>query len=251
LTIAHEERKHSKFSASGAERWFNCPGSVELSEGLPERPSPWSIEGTRAHELLEGYLNSLITGQTFFEGGLKGVTPEMRLLGHKAALFIYRLHLKLKGSEIKVETRMGLPFIHKDMFGTFDAAVIDHFATLHVFDYKYGAGVPVSPIDNLQMITYGMAAAHLFKWNFSKVRLWIIQPRIKGYDGPVFWEISIEKLKSYVLQFRKAVKRVEQHPNLYKEGSYCHWCKAQSVCPLKQKGKLEAAQLAFASFERK
>ena len=131
------------------------------------------------------------------------------------------------------------------MFGTFDGAVVDLFGTLHVFDYKYGAGVPVSVRENLQMIFYGIGLAHRYHWNFKRVRLWIIQPRIKGYDGPTFWEVPTSILKCWVPTFRKAVERVIAEPDTFVEGDHCRWCKARSICPLKREAKLEAAKSVF------
>lgn len=245
---AHSERKHSKYSASGAERWFNCPGSVELSEGVPSKDSVWSIEGTKAHEVLEELLlaaieagTPLITKTKF----AKSVPFEMVRHGTGAANFILGLHARTPRSELLVETRIHLPFIHAEMFGTFDSGIVDHFGTLHVFDYKYGAGHSVSPNGNLQMIFYGLALAAKYDWNFKRVRLWIIQPRIKGYDGPLFWELGILELKAYVDQFRKAVNRVENNPDLFVEGSWCHWCNAKAKCPIKQQGRLEKAMTVF------
>lgn len=240
-----EARKHSKYSASGAERYFQCPGSVALSEGLPDRDNKYSIEGTQAHTVLEALMKSAIEGYTKILPLRDPVTASMISYGTHARDFIMDIHEKAPRSEIMVETRISLPFIHPEMFGTFDSAVVDHFGTLHVFDYKYGAGVPVGPEENLQMIFYGMGVAHQWDWNFKKVRLWIIQPRIKGYDGPLFWEIGILELKKYVDVFRKAVERVERYPNKFVEGSHCHWCKAKSVCPLKQQGKLAKAKAVF------
>lgn len=244
----HSERKHSKLSASGAERWFQCPGSVQLSEGLPDKDSKWSIEGTIAHEVLELLLRARIArSKATVLTPKQPVTAQMISLGIHAADFIYQLHLKIPHSEILVETKISLGFIHPDAFGTFDGAVIDHFGTLHVFDYKYGAGHAVSPKNNLQMIFYGLALAYKYDWNFKKIRLWIIQPRIKGYDGPLFWDLTIGELRSYVGLFTKAVNRVLRKPELFVEGSWCHWCKAKSVCPLKTGKKLEKAKSLFAA----
>lgn len=246
----HGERAHSKFSASGAERWFNCPGSVGLSEGVPDKETEWSKEGTLAHELLEEILTVMIQiGSTriFYPQVRAGIPKEMAFHGTNAANFIMGLYAKNPGSEVMVETRIYLSFIHPEMFGTFDGAVLDHFGTLHVFDYKYGAGHAVSPKENLQMIFYGLGLAAKYNWNFKKVRLWIIQPRIKGYDGPIFWELSIFELKEYVAKFKEAVDRVENNPSLYEEGPWCHWCKAKSKCPLKTTARQERAVQAFAS----
>lgn len=242
---AHGGRKHSKYSASGAERYFNCQGSVALSEGLPDKSSKWSLEGQRAHEVLEGVLTSAITGKSVLID--RTAPKEMREYALHAASKILGVHRKAPKSDIMVETRIELPFIHTDMFGTFDSAVLDHFRTLHVFDYKYGAGHAVSPIENLQMIFYGLGLAARYDWNFKRVRLWVIQPRIKGYDGPLYWEIGILDLKRYVKVFKQAVARVERFPNRFVEGQWCHWCKAKTICPLKQGQKLEKAKMAFSN----
>lgn len=249
MTKPHAERAHSKFSASGAERWFNCPGSVKLSEGMPDKSSPWAIEGTQAHEVLEKMMlaDLLDTPEARREcNELSSKSPhEMVVHAYNTAEFILELGKKNQ-AEVQVETRIYLDFIHPEMFGTFDGAVLDHFGTLHVFDFKYGAGHSVTPQENLQMIFYGIGLAHKHHWNFKRVRLWIIQPRIKGYDGPVFWDVSIDELYSYVTQFREAVHRVINKPSHFNEGGWCHWCKAKTVCPLKTSAKLEAAKIIFA-----
>lgn len=245
MTKNHAERAHSKFSASGAERWFNCPGSVELSEGLPDKANVWSLEGTEAHEVLEKVLLAMIQGtepDRRFLGGV-AVPADMSRHAFAAAGFMYGLHQRTPESEILVETRVYLDFIHPEAFGTFDGAVVDYFGTLHVFDYKYGMG-PVSPKNNLQMIFYAIGLAHRFQWNFKRVRMWIIQPRIRGYDGPVFWEIGILELRAWVKAFRLAIERVEKHARL-NEGPWCHWCKAKGICPVKAETKIQQAQLVF------
>jgi hypothetical protein len=240
----HSERAHSKYSASGAERWFSCPGSVALSEGLPDKSSIWADEGTLAHEVLEFFLKQRIgrddwSDARFYE---KPYTEEMRRHADKAVEFIYK---KAEGNEILCEQKVYLDWIDPEAFGTFDSAILDYFGTLHVFDYKYGAGHSVSVRENLQMIFYGIGLAHLHHWNFKKVRLWIIQPRIRGYDGPVFWDVSILRLKGWVHLFRKAIERVKTEPETYFEGQHCWWCKAKKLCPLKREAKLKEAKSVF------
>lgn len=251
----HAVRAHSKFSASGAERWFNCSASVELSEGLPDKSSPWAKEGTQAHEVLEALIHITRSGNDLASVeewrhvvDAPEVTREMMMHGQASADFILELGRKLK-SEVLTETRVYLRFLHPEMFGTLDNAIPEHFGTLHVFDYKYGAGKAVSPVENLQMIFYAIALAHQYDWNFSRVRMWIVQPRIKGYDGPSFWEISIDELRAYVPQFKNAIDRVENNPTL-NEGSWCHWCKAKDICPLKREAKLDKARLLFSVVDR-
>ena len=92
----HGARAHSKFSASGAERWFCCPGSVSLSEGLPDKETIYSKEGTEAHEVLERLLKieagesagRRFEAQEYFLGKPK----EMLYHAERAANFILNLH---------------------------------------------------------------------------------------------------------------------------------------------------------------
>lgn len=246
----HSARAHSKFSASGAERWINCPGSVALSEGMPDKSSVWAEEGTRAHKVLEAMMRIEISGSDLAEIEesrhiLEGAPEEMLRYASHAAHFILRLADLTDGSTVLVEDRIYLDFIHSEMFGTFDGAVVDHFGTLHVFDYKYGAGKYVTPQENLQMIFYGIGLAAKYQWNFKKVRLWIIQPRVRGYDGPLFWEIPMRVLRQYVGVLITGVNRVERYPEKYVEGEWCWWCKGKSKCPLKLAAKMENAKTIF------
>lgn len=230
----HSERAHSKFAASGAKRWFECPGSVELSEGQPDIETPQSKEGTQAHEVLEDFLKTLKIGMDL--QFLENTPTEMLNHARDARDFIRNLLIKSPQAELLAEKRVYLDFIHPEMFGTFDASIIEYFGTLHIFDYKYGKYL-VSPKKNLQMLFYAIGMAYLHHWNFLKARLWIIQPRAKGYDGPLFWDVPILELKAYVPVFRKAVNRVLKNPTL-KEGEWCFFCRAKSICPLKLKKKV-------------
>lgn len=250
---AHNERKHSKFSASGAERWQNCPGSVALSEGLPDKPNKYSEEGTKAHEVLEQVLKFNFSGKlsSSYDKALsyllkEKINKEMGQHAIDTATFIYSLKDKISEAELLVETRIFLDFIHPEMFGTFDSAIVDHFGTLHVMDYKYGKST-VSPVSNLQMIFYAMGLAHQYKWNFKKARMWIIQPRADGFDGPVFWDLTIQGLLNFVHIFKEAVERVEKNPHKFAEGSWCHWCRAKGICPLKNVSKNKKAIALFNS----
>lgn len=235
----HKERAHSKFSASGAERWFKCPGSVPLSEGLPDKETEASLLGTKCHELLEKRLRGEPIGLD------PSITPTM--LSHSKTAANYIIGMKERAgdlSHLMVEERVFLNFIHPEAFGTLDAAVIGHFDRLNIIDFKYGKHL-VSPVENLQLIFYALAVAHKYDFNFETVRLTIIQPRVYGYDGPSFWELGILELKDWVEKFQRAVERVEARPMQFAEGDHCFFCKAKVRCPLKQKRRQQKSVDAF------
>lgn len=243
---------HAKYSASGMERTEACPGSVELGKDQPDRDTPWSIEGTKGHKVLETITKNQIAGRPWKKGVLKHVpdaTPEMFRHGKDASDFIIGEFQKLPycdGNSFAVETKVLLKFIHEDMGGTYDSRIVQVFGTLHIFDYKFGAGVHVSPVESLQMLTYSVGEAHKYNWNFEKARHWIIQPRIKGYDGPTFWDCSMRELEHHwAPRLKKIVKTAVDNPKKLRDGPHCHWCKARPICPLHRKAKQEKARLAW------
>src|ERR1700678_4584771 len=108
---------HAKFSASSMSRIEKCPGSVTLSEGLPDRDSIYSIEGTKAHTVLETILTNKLARIPWAKDIVKkvpDVTNEMIILAGNASEFILKIYNSLEecdGQEIAVETKVTLPWI--------------------------------------------------------------------------------------------------------------------------------------------
>ena len=229
----HKKRKHSKFSASGSERWLNCAASVELEEGLPSKDSPWSLEGTEAHEVLE-VLWKMLYLKSFhkYMPLLKKEADPMVRNAMKMITKVLEVKKTLDDAELLVEKRVHNDEIHPEMFGTVDNALVELFGTLHVFDYKYGQGHIVDPKENTQMIQYALGLLEEYDWNFDKVVLHICQPRSSG-SGHKQWEVSLEQMRTYRELWRKGVARVEKGNNKPFPGSWCHWCKAKTTCPAK------------------
>lgn len=238
----HETRAHSKFSASGSERWLNCAASVELEEASPpSADNPWSIEGTKAHEVLE------ILFKMHLNDAFKFLIMEVEKSGgihqmiiHAKTMIDYVLEIKegLQDPELLIEERVHNNEIHPEMFGKVDTALVETFGTLHVFDYKYGQGHVVNPVKNTQMIQYGLGLLEKYDWAFDKVVLHICQPRAGG-TGHKSWEVSIDEMKTYRELWRKGVARVEKGKNKPMPGSWCHWCRAKQTCPAKQSARAE------------
>lgn len=238
MTAPHGERKHAKYSPSGMERIVACPGSVKLSEGMPEKTSAAAMEGTRCHEVLERLLKKRpITDP-------EKVSNEMFGHAKTAADFIRNTWYVSTRAHLMVESRVSLSFIHPEFWGSLDAAVVEHFGTLTVFDLKYGVH-HVSPVRNLQLVCYALGVANQFDWCFKKVKLTIIQPRARGYDGPTFWELDIPSLKKYIAVFQEAIEKAEKQPDVFVEGDWCWFCKAKTKCPLKQEERLGKVRQAF------
>jgi hypothetical protein len=231
----HKLRAHSKFSASGSQRWLNCSASVELEEAAPPSPdSKWSREGTLAHEVLECLLKRKPLPDKF------DVTSEMIAHCEKAANKIHALH-KAFGGTLLVEKRVYATFIHPEMFGTVDAVIAANDGTLHIIDFKYGAGHIVDPVKNTQLIQYALSVAESYGWNehFFTVKMWILQPRA-GDDWHKSWTITMTELQGkWLYVWEQGVKRVLKGGGQPMPGSHCHWCRAKTTCPAKNETRVQ------------
>jgi hypothetical protein len=235
---------HAKFSASGSERWLECPGSVSLSEQAPpQKESVYALEGTTAHECLEVLMKH--DGSGAIVKFLLKRYPET-MVRHAQAFHEQVVELMPVGSKLLYETKVDLSFVEPRMFGTVDAAIIELFGTLWSIDYKYGAGRMVNPENNTQLIYYALGLAHEYHFNFDNVKLAIAQPRIVHKDGFFrVWEMDVPQLMEWTEKFREGVKRCKDPFAPLKPGRWCFFCPAQEICPAIRETRIEQAKSDF------
>lgn len=243
------EKLHAKFSASGADRWLNCAGSTQLAEKAPpQKDSVYSAEGTQAHTCLETFLKNPKKSSAKIRKMLLGANPE-EMVDHclEAANEIWAIHESVGGSELLSETEVRLDFVQDEMWGTTDAAVVEHFGRLRVIDFKYGAGIAVDPEHNPQMIYYGLGIAHLYDYNFADVELTVIQPRAEHHSGKTTrsWVLSIDELKAWGEKFKAGVDAAEDILAEFTPGDWCRFCPGKSICPAVSDLALMRAEIDF------
>jgi hypothetical protein len=153
---------------------------------------------------------------------------------------------KKKNADFLVETKVDLSFIYPDTFGTVDVAIAEEFGELDVIDFKYGAGIPVDPEENPQLIYYALGIAHLYDFNFKHVNLIIVQPRTP-HSGGIFktWRISIEDLIMWRERFESGIQRATALAPKLSAGDWCKFCPAASICPEISQNVLKQAQIDF------
>lgn len=254
MSIHHSDRAHSKFSASGSERWLNCAASVEIEESSPPSPdTPWSKEGTHAHEGHEALLTYILNrdsfdAQTAWEDWKLSALFEMIAFVKQSVTLALKLYRKAgPNAEIQVEKRIYNTDIHEEMFGTGDVAIIQLYKNLDVFDFKYGQGHIVSPKDNTQLVQYALGLAAEFNWNFQTVTMHISQPRA-GKNWHKHWKIDCEELRTYWRPlFVRGVARVVRGGNKPQPGAHCYWCRGAKfkTCPVKKELVNEKVQSVF------
>jgi hypothetical protein len=214
----HTERAHAKFSASASDRWMNCAGSVALSEKYPSQTSAYAAEGTMAHELAEKILRHIpiITGEY----------PQ-EMVDFVLEYTSYCGSLIQVSKERYIEKRLEYSGV---LFGTVDfLAVVGD--TLHVVDLKYGAGKPVSPEENSQLMYYATLAINMLELGdvVNKVRLTIVQPRNGGISHA---DVDASVVKEYMLKILKRVEYIQKNPNEYNPSeSACFFCSGKMHCP--------------------
>ena len=269
--------KHYRFGGSGADRYMNCAGSTALIETLPPKAgSRYADEGSAAHHLAALCLTkdqhpTEFIGEAFPEWPDHPVTQEMcdavvvylNAVTHELA--------KTKEAELYVETQFELdvPGAEGEVGGTVDAMVYHpKLGRLVSFDYKHGAGVSVSAEDSAQLKFY--AAGAVFSkddWRIKELELVIVQPRDRSLAGlpddadPELkqgikrWPMNPLELLEFSGEIADAVAEakivafhdlIDKDATLYAIGSWCRWCDAAAVCPLREQEVLRAAQLDFA-----
>jgi hypothetical protein len=238
-----EPKAHAKYAASSAYRWMNCPGSVALSETAPPKgSSSYADEGTKAHSCLEDVIK-----------GMK--SPALRRKGYSEEMISHAVdawreiesRLVQSDGELLIEEKV-FPFegLEAVAFGTLDCAVVEVYGTLHIIDYKYGAGVAVEVEDNLQLIFYAIGVARKYNWDFHKVVLTVIQPRAEHEVGPIrSYEINPEHLKDWQTEFLRGIELSQKPSAPIKAGSWCRWCPASTICPEVSKKAIVQAQAVF------
>ena len=252
--MGHAERDHSFLSASGAHRWLACTPSAMLEKDFPDTTSESAREGTLAHELAElkvrNYFYSVEFGKRKLTAAIKKLKEQElwqdEMMGHTDTYLdvIKTLALGLPSKPyVAIEKRVDFSTYVPDGFGTADCILLQGY-TLHVIDFKYGKGIPVSAEENPQMKLYALGAYETYKilYPIKNIHLVIVQPRLP--DGTSEWSCDIDHL----LRFGEYVK-ARAELAIKGEGPFspgekqCRFCRARAKCRARAE---ENVRLAFA-----
>lgn len=224
---------HAKLSASGAERWLNCPGSVAAESGLPDKSSAFADEGSAAHELAEMVLTRVIR---YADDWLDSHLPEHNAIIATAemcrAAQEYCDYVELLPGELFPEVKVDFSHIVPEGFGTSDAVVLDNKnRRLFVVDLKYGKGIKVDAAGNPQLKLYALGALEHFAFmldDIDEVIVAIHQPRLEHISEYTYTVSELIEWGEWcAYQAREALK--PDAPRVPGE-SQCQWCKAKATC---------------------
>ena len=207
---------HAPFSPSAAKRWMTCRGSFGLSLQLPDPPSSsYAKEGTRLHDVAE----QMLLGR-----------PGPYAHADMEAVMSYVLWCR---DLIKISIAHGVEqhIAHSPLLG----GTPDFWAlvgsTLNVVDLKTGAGIPVSPVENYQLMVYAwMLVGALSTHPIDNVRL-TIDAYAPVSDEPQHWLIGIDDLMLFGEDVEAAIAEAIGGSTELVPGEHCRWCKAKPTCP--------------------
>ncbi|MDE3023173.1 MAG: DUF2800 domain-containing protein [Pseudomonadota bacterium] len=248
-TPDHSERAHSPLGASACARWWNCPGSIYLSRGVPSRSSIFAKEGTAAHELAQKCLENDEDADKYINIRIDDVlvTEEMAEAVQEY-IDVCRGEAELGTRGPMIETRISLARLNPpaDMFGTADFMVVQG-STLTVVDLKYGQGVRVSAVGNPQLKYYALGALYALPDDIGirKIRVGIVQPRALGYQAPDWVEYDILELLEWSVELIERAEIAMQPTAEVNPGTWCKFCPASGLCPAQADKALRAAQDLF------
>lgn len=206
-------------------RWSNCPGSVRLSEGIPKTTSSYAEEGTLAHAFAEEWLRS----------GLKDPPAKCDAeMAENIKIYVEKIRQEYRDADrVYFEHRFDISRLHPGLFGTADCVLyFEKTKTLKVFDLKYGAGVPVEAVGNVQLQYYGLGAMLSLGLVCKDIELTIVQPRCAHEDGPIrTWAFEAVTMIDFMADLLEAALATEKPDAPLVAGSHCKFCPAAGVCP--------------------
>lgn len=252
-------------TASAAERWINCPGSVRLSVGIKDEPSKYASEGVAAHSLAEQMLRYYLktretekglrqrfrqgTALSFKDHGKELIQVVSQEMLDYVMVYVNRV-IDLNG-ELHIEVNVR----HEADRGrnAYADAVIDQKHTLVVVDFKYGF-MPVRLVDggrpNPQLMYYAAGALQKFQWKHKTAQLEIVQPRSQEVPDVQSVTYPAEMIRDWMDGALWEARHAVDDPNARLEtGPWCRFCPAIAICPKQVESANELAKSDFASMQ--
>lgn len=253
----HAGRAHALLSASKADRWLNCTPSARMEEPFQEHDfmSEPAAEGTLAHELSELMLYCVlntIDADEIERSKLIAANPlyseAMYQHADEYVAYVMEQYNEARArsidAKIFLEARLNLTDYIPEGFGTGDVVIISD-GLLEVTDLKYGKGVPVSAVENRQMMLYALGALreYDFLYDLHTVRMTIYQPRL---DNISTYEMSTDDLRKWANdELIPRAKMAFDGVGEFVPGKHCQFCKVKPTCKALADYNLELAKYDF------
>ena len=244
--------RHALLSASGSEKFINCPPSARLEEHIESVSSVYAKEGTFAHNLGElkllHHLGEISKAE--FNKSLKVMkqdefyTKELEKYVDQYVDFAIEKINEHKTGLVFIEKRVDYSCICPEGFGTSDILILDN-NTIEVVDLKFGKGLKVDARDNSQLKLYAIGAVDNFNFIFEakKVRMTIVQPRLDHISTD---EIDVKELMAWGEQeVKPKADLAYEGKGEFNPGEWCRFCRVKDRCRARAQANMELAKLDF------
>ena len=243
---------HARCSASSADRWIACPGSINASKGR-NSTSAAAAEGTFAHDIGAKCLaDQSISPSDFLcqKKTIDGREVECGLeMVEGVRVYLDAVDEDLKEGDlgwIEMPLLDALKKVDKDCGGTADyVRYRPSTKSLRVFDFKYGAGVYVEADDNTQMKIYALGALLEVGKPCEEIEVTICQPRFEGAAPVRGFKFRAVVLLDFMDDLRKAAEKTRQKDAPLVAGDHCKFCPAARDCPELEKRQHALVALDF------
>lgn len=235
MSVNHTSRKHARLSASRADRFMSCPGSVLLENQMPyEPPGEAAAIGTAIHELAEAMLRNEFLNQADY-------LDEHWNMAASYVKFLNELVENPRKKLIEVNVDNGLKSLHTALGGTADAVLVNG-NHMHVIDLKTGR-VPVNAEENMQLLTYAVGFMRQYNAPASVTcTMHIFQPMV----GHSQWTVDGTRLIEHGLQLKKAAElALSLDAPTNPSTDACRYCRAKTICPSIRQKVQDAARNEF------
>lgn len=244
--------KHSLLSASAADRWTACPGSVPMSQGIEDSAGAAALEGTALHEVTTACLEKDLDAYEFdrikFHSDGRDHDVELNDEQREAVQEVVDYVRGIEGSqfyELTVSYGRAIGQPENEAFGTTDIASLIG-THCDIIDAKFGRRF-VGSFQNKQMLLYGIGTVDALEAlgdEVTTIGLHIAQPRVGGKVAGDPWVITRDELEVWIDYFKERAEAVQQAIDTYKphdaewQNEYlnpgelqCMYCRAAGACP--------------------
>lgn len=249
-------RQHALLSPSGGHRWMVCTPSARRTENMFTE-SEYAQEGTTAHELFEIMLKDKI-GTVPPKIWAETMTDLQRSSHYNKLMFdhcwdfveyVMEQKKQLEAQEKAVCVIMIEQHVNYSDYAPQGSGFVDVLLTcgktIFVIDFKYGAGIFVSAIENVQLMLYGLGA--LLKGDnihmIENIKLGVYQPRMNNISE---WALStFELLKWAEEKVQPAARLAWEGQGELVAGDHCKFCAIKTTCPALAGRMLSLTQEVF------
>lgn len=255
---------HAILAPSSAPQWAHCSASVAAQAGLPDVETPENRVGTAAHwvvsETLIARKNGLPKTCDFFIGkqAPNGVVIDEEMAEGAQVMVddVCKVCEQMGAySELLIEERVYMPRIHKDNWGTLDAALyLPDRKVLFIWDYKHGHRYCEAE-GNFQLINYIEGITERFGIDgYLDQQITVIAKIVQPFcyhspGGPIQdWTIRLSDLRSYWNILQSKAHEALNDPKL-STGVWCRDCKALGRCSAARKAQYNFISLLNQPFQ--